>query len=168
MFLLRFARTTGVSALEAGQLVVVQGRVVPRKALKVTSTSIDCVYHDTVVEEWKSGVRGGRAMWTPASRSEELEPFEIEDGSGRVLVWPEPERVDVRGGRNERGPGKREGTRYVSRYIAPGDLVRVRGMVRVPATPRKGGKPRAALELAAPQSGQLVVLFRGAGVQRPT
>src|SRR6188472_264022 len=103
MLLLRFAKATGVSALEAGKVVVVQGRVVPRQSLKVTGTAIECIYHETVIEEWRKGVRGGRAMWTPASGDEELVPFEIEDASGKVLVWPEPEHVDVRGGRSERG-----------------------------------------------------------------
>ncbi|MBI2897460.1 MAG: hypothetical protein HYY06_28130 [Deltaproteobacteria bacterium] len=166
MLLLRFARTTPVSGLQAGSVVVVQGRVVPRKLLKIANTPLDCVYHETVIEEWRRGVRGGRAMWTPAAGDEELEPFEVEDATGRVLVWPEPGQVTVRGGRNERGAGKRGGTRYVTRYIGVGDVVRVRGLVRVPPAPKKG-KPRAPIEIAPPNGGKLVVLFRKRGAPPP-
>lgn len=160
MLLLRLVRPKAVSALEPGALVVVEGRVVPRKVLKVLGTNVECIFHDTAVEEWKSGVRGGRAMWTPMRGDQELEPFEVEDASGKILVWPEADRVDVRGGRSER-IAARNGARSVTRYIAPGDLVRVRGVVRVPPAPKKG-KARAPVELAAPDKGKLVILFRKA------
>ncbi len=158
MLLLRFARTKPVSSLEAGALVVVEGRVVPRGRAKVLGTDVDCVFHDTALEQWKRGVRGGRAMWTPVRGDQELEAFEVDDGSGRILVWPEEGRVDVRGGREERIVIK-NGGRAVARYIAPGDVVRVRGLVRVPPAPKKG-KPRAALEIGPPEPGKLVILFR--------
>lgn len=160
MLLLRLVRPKTISAVEAGALVVVEGRVVARKLLKVLGTTVDCVFHDTAVEEFKSGVRGGRAMWTPMRSDQELEPFEVEDASGKILVWPEAERVDVRGGRADR-IAARNGARSVTRYIAPGDIVRVRGVARVPPAPKKG-KPRAALELGAPEGGKLVILFRKA------
>lgn len=161
MLLLRFAKTKPVSSLEAGNVVVVEGRVVARGKVKVLGTDVDCVFHDTAFEQWQKGIRGGRAMWTPVRGDQELEPFEVDDGSGRVLVWPEAERVDVRGGREERIAAK-AGGRAVTRYIAPGDVVRVRGLVRVPPTPKKG-KPRAALEIGAPEPGKLVILFRSRG-----
>src|SRR5262245_51244921 len=145
MLLLRFARRTPVSSLHEGAIAVVEGRVVARTSLKVLGTNVDCVFHDTAVEEWKKGVRGGRAMWTPMRGEQELEAFEVDDGSGRVLVWPDEGTVDVRGGRRERLPTRSQ-ARSVTRYIAPGDLVRVRGLVRVPPAPKKG-KPRAALEI---------------------
>ena len=165
MLLLRLVRPKSIVSLQTGALVVVEGRVVPRTALKVLGTNVDCVFHDTAVEEWKKGTRGGRAMWTPMRGEQELEPFEVEDATGKILVWPEVGTVDVRGGRAERIPA-RSGARSVTRYIAPGDIVRVRGVVRVPPTPKKG-KPRAALELGAPEGGKLVVLFRRAGAAQP-
>jgi len=165
MLLLRLVRPRAVSSVEPGALVVVEGRVVARKVMKVTGTTVDCVFHDTAVEQWKTGVRGGRAMWTPMRGDQELEPFDLEDASGKILVWPEDQKVDVRGGRAERIPA-RAGARSVTRYIAPGDVVRVRGVARVPPVPKKG-KPRAALELAAPEGGKLVILFRKAAPASP-
>lgn len=161
MLLLRLVRPKSISSLEPGALVVVEGKVVARKGLKVLGTTVDCVFHDTAVEQWKTGVRGGRAMWTPMRGEQELEPFDLEDASGKILIWPEDGKVDVRGGRSER-IAARAGARSVTRYIAPGDVVRVRGVVRVPPTPKKG-KPRAAVELGAPEGGKLVILFRKAG-----
>lgn len=161
MLLLRLVRPKTISSLQAGAVVVIEGRVVGRTALKVLGTNVDCVFHDTAVEEWKKGIRGGRAMWTPLRGEQELEPFDVEDDSGKILVWPEPDKVDVRGGRSERIPA-RSGARSVTRYIAPGDVVRIRGVVRVPPSPKKG-KPRAPLELGAPDGGKLVILFRRAG-----
>ena len=138
--------------------MVIEGRVVPRATVKVLGTDVDCVFHDTALEQWRKGVRGGRPMWTPMRGDQELEPFEVDDGSARVLVWPEAERVDVRGGRQERIQPKNT-IRAVTRYIAPGDIVRVRGLVRVPPKPKKG-KARAELEVGPPEQGKLVIMFR--------
>jgi len=158
MLLLRFARAVPVASVQAGNVVVVEGKVVPLAKIKVLGTDIDCIFHDTVVESWQRGVRGGRAMWTPQRGDQELESFELDDGTGRILIWPEADRVDVRGGREDRVQTKKS-SRSVTRYIAPGDIVRVRGMARVPPPPKKG-KPRAAIEIGPPDDGKLVLLFR--------
>jgi len=158
-FFLRFARTTSVPSLAVGQRVVVEGKVVAESRIKVPGTDFDAVYHETLTEEFKAGVRQGRAFWQVASQDEELEPFWVEDSGGRVYVRPEPGRVLVRGGRSDRGPGKRNGTRYVARWIAAGDVVRVRGTVAQPK-PGKKGKVRPGLEILGAEADRLVILFR--------
>lgn len=131
--------------------------------LKVPGTDLTCVYHETTTEEFKTGTRGGgRAMWTPALHDEELASFWLEDDGGRVFVNPAEGQVSVRGGREERTEGKRRGTRIIARYIAPGDVVRVRGVVATPK-PGKKGKVRPGLELRGADGDPLIILWRKRG-----
>jgi len=159
---LRWAKTTPVPSLAVGQTVVVEGKVLAEATVKVPGTDHDAVYHETVTEEWKKGIRQGRAMWTPMAGDEELTPFWLEDAGGRVWVKPGEQAVRVKGGRDERGEGKRQGTRYVTRYIAPGDVVRVRGVVAQPK-PGKKGRVRPGLEIVGTDAEPMIILFRKRG-----
>lgn len=170
MLFLRFRKTTPVSALAVGQAAIVEGKAVSDASIKVPGTDHDAVYHETVTEEFKAGIRQGRAMWTPVAGDEELTPFWLEDASGRVFVNPlgrsprapsEP-AVKVSGGRSERGEGKRRGSRYITRYIAPGDVVRVRGLVAQPK-PGKKGRVRPGLEIVGTDAAPMQILFRRRG-----
>lgn len=159
-WLLRFARRTPVAEAQSG-VVVVEGRVVADdKLIPVTGSDTRCVFLDVSFENFQTGSRGrGRPMWVPKEAAEQIVGFFVQDDSGRVWVHADRADTEVRGGRRERGTtGKKATSRYVARFVAPGDVVRVKGEV-VP-TNKKGLGDRI---VKAPSGEKLIVLFRRAG-----
>jgi hypothetical protein len=159
-WLLRFARRTPIAKAEGG-IAVIEGRVVPsEKLIPITGSDTRCVFLDVSFENFQTGSRGrGRAMWVPQEASEQIVGFFVEDDSGRVFVQADRATTEVRGGRRERGTtGKKATSRYVARYLAPGDVVRVKG--EVAPTPKRSLGDRV---VRAAKGGRMIVLFRRAG-----
>ena len=160
MVFLRFARRTPIAKLGAGQTAVIEGRVVADKTLSVPGSDTRPIYFDMVVETYTTGSRGrGRPMWIPSKAEEQVVPFVIEDESGRAWIAAELPATHMKGGwRQTATTGKKGTSRFVARFIAPGDVVRVRGQVT--AARKTEGAP---LALRGGERAPLVVLFRRRG-----
>ncbi|MEK6608817.1 MAG: hypothetical protein AABZ30_14245 [Myxococcota bacterium] len=157
---LRFARRTPIAELDSG-VAVVEGRVVAEKRLVIAGSQTRPVWLDMTVEVYTTGSRArGRAMWIPRKAEQQIVAFAVEDEGGRVWIdATDRSRIAVRGGRREIGSsGKRGTSRYVARFIAPGDVVRVRGEVRAARKGEGAGKA-----LRPPEGRPLEILFRKAG-----
>lgn len=131
MFWIRFARPLRVQELAAsvGSSVTIQGRIVAERTLSIAGSQARPVWFDMTLETYQTGNRGrGRPMWIPSKAEEQMAPFALDDGTGKIWILAESGGVEVSGAHREVGQvGKRATRRFIARMLIPGDEVRVRG-----------------------------------------
>ena len=146
---LRFARPTPIAALRAGA-VIVEGRIVCDATLALSFAPLPAVAAEWWIESHRRVAEGRRRpMWVAIDGGARAVDFWLEDATGRVRVEADPEWLRVLRPRHDTGPVRdRRGTRWVARWLASGDRVRVRGLVEVGADGLVlAGSPERPLEI---------------------
>jgi len=124
---LRLARPTPIAALRRG-VAIVEGRVVADQTLALSFAPLPAVAAEWWIESHRRMVKGRRRpMWVAIDGGSRVVPFWIEDATGCVLIAAEAESLRVHAPRRDVGPVRdRRGTRWIARWIATGDRIRVR------------------------------------------
>ena len=127
---LRFARPTPIAALRAGA-VIVEGRIVCDATLALSFAPLPAVAAEWWIESHRRVAAGRRRpMWVAIDGGARAVDCWLEEATGRVRVAMDPDSLRVLAPRHDTGPLRdRRGTRWVARWLASGDRVRVRGLV---------------------------------------
>jgi hypothetical protein len=135
---------TAIARLTSGRRAVIRGQVVPRDLIESPLADEGCVYYRFLLEEFQAvslahlaGV--GEGTWLLREEDEAAAEFYVDDGSGRVLVFPGEAVVESGGFVDRRAVGHNQrGTEW---RIHAGDVVEITGIAEPltdPLDPARG------------------------------
>lgn len=89
---LRKAPRCRIADAPEGQVVRLDGRVVPGETLIAPLTGRPCVFYEALIEQYHSSGKSG--SWRTHVREVRGVPFALDDGSGRAIIDPRIAHVD--------------------------------------------------------------------------
>ena len=157
MLFFRFRKTSPISSLEPGTVVIIEGTVVPKTELSLRGTGDKCVFYALTQESFRLSERGGRKLWLVDQYEQQASGFYLDDGTGKLYIPIQPVVMDMRGGHvvtaDIGGAGQK---RIYARIVRGKDRLRLHGTIDKPY----GKEPSDSLVLRPAPDGKILGLAR--------